>query len=686
MENLESDQLVTQQEEKNQFINTLEEELNGLNMESFTSIPVMIDFILVVESMFKKKINEADFLLAIDKKACRDIINEKLWKIISQNEKFPKIVANVKVIVHKFFETEISYTPERANEELEILYKKLNQNRISRLSNKEVKEKSEDTEDINNFMKRKTKDLYKQLKIKLAENFKTKGFPRALCVDYKIKINQRLFKILVPELREKMFGDNIQSDAFYSIISTECADIISNRKDLFFLLDPEDKIALFKVIFKITNNYINARKYSEQNAVEMAQMLMTNVKPHLFNKSLPRPISELTDEKIVNFIISSVIIMFSLSNTNGYGASRQILQDTIKQLNDELARIDFSPDNKFRIIEKLAFNQYFPKLPAKDDLDFLSIVKKVNTEFNGTEISDRFTNFVQNIPYKTSKSFQESIINIAQQIFYPHMEDAVEFDANQLLLVPYDKQNFSANVSILVSGFMSSRDDHRIEWENLILDFDNFSEFFFFNWDSKHGNHVFRDCIRFIGGVSLTIMTRNFYKLMQAIEAFLTTNNTFNKCKVISKYCGKLLAYIIASEDVYLGRTINLVSFSQGCSVVKYCLKELYELSKIEPRLVGKVQNVILMGGAVSLRNKQKWQEILKIVSGRVINCWSSDDNVLHQVYLLLDPDTAIGAEPLYLGEDLKEVIENYDFTNFEIGHEDYRNYMNEIIKDVKIF
>jgi len=55
---------------------------------------------------------------------------------------------------------------------------------------------------------------------------------------------------------------------------------------------------------------------------------------------------------------------------------------------------------------------------------------------------------------------------------------------------------------------------------------------------------------------------------------------------------------LIVKANLFGDCCINLISFSLGCVVVYYCIEELYNLKSFD-----KINNVILMGGAMNLKN-----------------------------------------------------------------------------------
>ena len=63
------------------------------------------------------------------------------------------------------------------------------------------------------------------------------------------------------------------------------------------------------------------------------------------------------------------------------------------------------------------------------------------------------------------------------------------------------------------------------------------------------------------------------YKILQVMLNLVRTTLTNEKQK--AEYSGKLLSIILLSKKFFGDLKINLVGFSLGCHVIKYCLKEI---------------------------------------------------------------------------------------------------------------
>ena len=108
------------------------------------------------------------------------------------------------------------------------------------------------------------------------------------------------------------------------------------------------------------------------------------------------------------------------------------------------------------------------------------------------------------------------------------------------------------------------------------------------------------------------------------------------------------MAYIIASRTIFRFQTLNLIGFSLGSHLIKYCLKQLYYISQYAHSVLNIIQNVVFVAGATYFRNKEKWKNIFsKTVVGRVINCYGNNDCILKYIFKITTFKTAIGIFPV---------------------------------------
>ena len=137
--------------------------------------------------------------------------------------------------------------------------------------------------------------------------------------------------------------------------------------------------------------------------------------------------------------------------------------------------------------------------------------------------------------------------------------------------------------------------------------------------------------------------------------------------KKVSKFYGKLLAYILISREIFTYQTINLVGYSIGCNIIKYCLLELNKLKK-EDNHLDLINNVVFIGGSINIKF-DKYPNIFEAITGKIINVFSRADKDLIEYN-----KTAIGLSPLQTKDENvnKYQINNIDLTIKNIKQNDY--------------
>ena len=128
--------------------------------------------------------------------------------------------------------------------------------------------------------------------------------------------------------------------------------------------------------------------------------------------------------------------------------------------------------------------------------------------------------------------------------------------------------------------------------------------------------------------------------------------------KKVAKFYGKLLAYIIVSREIFTFQTINLIGYSMGCNVIKYCLLELNKINR-NSTYSDMINNVIFIGGATNIKF-DKYPNIFESIIGKVVNVFSKTDKDL------IDYNkTAIGLNSL---ETKNENFNKYQVINIDLS------------------
>ena len=275
-------------------------------------------------------------------------------------------------------------------------------------------------------------------------------------------------------------------------------------------------------------------------------------------------------------------------------------------------------------------------------------------------IFNRFDSIRKKLLNKTAASPKLEGKNIENAVLHLLNEPPRSINClNTFELFPFATQHYSNTITILISGFLSESSNYLKDWKHIIHNGSKYSMYYGYRWPS---------------GSELKLV----YNLLSLNKMGLIKRGKqyFIKNKYKAKYAGKLLGIIIQSRQIFKNCKINLIGFSLGCHVIKYCLKEM-ENNKSDCL----INNVYLFGGATYFGNSFLWENIFaNQISGRIVNCYSQVDEILKRLYSLSTGQNAIGNDPIEI-ESEKFKIENYDLTDLNIGHLSYRDNLDMILK-----
>ncbi|KAF1980679.1 DUF726-domain-containing protein [Aulographum hederae CBS 113979] len=153
------------------------------------------------------------------------------------------------------------------------------------------------------------------------------------------------------------------------------------------------------------------------------------------------------------------------------------------------------------------------------------------------------------------------------------------------------------------------------------------------------------------------------------VRAASVLDNPFSIAKARSDKAGKVLADALMSK-VQGERPVTLVGYSLGARVIFSCLQTLAQNDA-----VGLVESVVLMGAPVPT-DSIAWRKIKAVVTGRVVNVYSTNDLILGFLYR---------ASSVQLGvAGLEQVrvpgVENVDVSKLVSGHTRYRYLTGSIL------
>ncbi|KAL2199042.1 hypothetical protein P885DRAFT_31132 [Corynascus similis CBS 632.67] len=149
-----------------------------------------------------------------------------------------------------------------------------------------------------------------------------------------------------------------------------------------------------------------------------------------------------------------------------------------------------------------------------------------------------------------------------------------------------------------------------------------------------------------------------------------TVDNPFSLAKNRSEKAGEILADALINK-VQGERPVTLIGYSLGARVIYSCLRSL-----AARRAFGLVDSVVFIGAPVP-SNRQHWQMIRTVVSGKLFNVYSENDYLL--AFLYRATSIQLGVAGLQEIKDI-EGVENLNLTEEVQGHMRYANLIAKIL------
>jgi hypothetical protein len=150
-------------------------------------------------------------------------------------------------------------------------------------------------------------------------------------------------------------------------------------------------------------------------------------------------------------------------------------------------------------------------------------------------------------------------------------------------------------------------------------------------------------------------------------------DNPFSVAKYRADRAGEVLADALINK-VQGERPVTLVGYSLGARLIYSCVSRL-----AERRAFGLVENVVLLGAACP-SDAEDWRAIRAVVSGRVVNVFSTKDMILG--FLYRTSSIQLGVAGLQPVQGVKGV-QNVDVTELVDGHLQYRFITGSILRKI---
>lgn len=154
------------------------------------------------------------------------------------------------------------------------------------------------------------------------------------------------------------------------------------------------------------------------------------------------------------------------------------------------------------------------------------------------------------------------------------------------------------------------------------------------------------------------------------LNAASYVDNPFSLARNRSEKAGKVLADALINK-VQGERPVTLIGYSLGARVIYSCLRSLAARQKF-----GLVENVVFVGAPIP-SNRNHWQMMRSVVSGKMYNVFSDSDYIL--AFLYRATSIQLGIAGLQAIHDV-EGVENLDLSEEVQGHLRYPELIGKIL------
>ena len=443
--------------------------------------------------------------------------------------------------------------------------------------------------------------------MKIYEHYKELNSEFDLIMQKEDKLNEEeLSKIklyFINDLFNQEYDDNKQDNKDINIINNDISNSLKVNKKYLKLLFSLSVLFNRIVIFKELKE--EEKKENEDNIINIDGKaynikIVSKLKCSSINKQMLNNMLKIFEEKksfLYNYLIDTYIYDNIMKNNNRH----------LYVKNREREKLILNFQEILLRIEKNETNKKHYELFYKENISIFN-QPKLTVGFFGGLFGGKVPNSI-----KTDKG---------KEIYY---------NINDLKLIPVVKSDInSTQITIIIDGSISNdilltsnkkEISHKEVFSSFFTnnEYTN-SDFYLYDWQSV-----------------------NYEELSQT--------------KKVSKFYGKLLAYIVNSREIFTFQTLNLVGYSMGCNIIKYCLLELNKINE-KSNYSDIINNVIFIGGCINIKF-DKYPNIFDSITGKIINIFSKGDKDLIEYN-----KTAIGLDNL---KTKKEYINKYQIINVDL-------------------
>lgn len=267
-----------------------------------------------------------------------------------------------------------------------------------------------------------------------------------------------------------------------------------------------------------------------------------------------------------------------------------------------------------------------------------------------------------------------------------------EFGFGQLQIQSIGKDNIASvttpqlDITIALSGWIKdeNEEDFTRPWKCLFAS----REQYYLRYESEYLLELGK-AIEYIASIAISMATQEAlkYTILSGIVSAIAwpagllgfasvIDNPWGVCCRRSAQVGKHLADVLINRE-HGRRPVTLIGYSLGARVIYYCLREMSERENCH----GLILDAYLIGAPCTGR-KKRWDQISKVVAGKIVNAYCKTDWLLRFLYRTLSMHTVAGLQPI---ESSNPNLINIDLSHLVSGHGEYPDKMNLVLKELGI-
>ena len=282
------------------------------------------------------------------------------------------------------------------------------------------------------------------------------------------------------------------------------------------------------------------------------------------------------------------------------------------------------------------------------------------------------------LPLHTSQGGEGDRLSRLVEHFKPqkHEEDDAE-SSNQETA----KENRRLRVTIGISGWLTDKSEVVSPWQVL----GSGGEPFALRWELEallNLGHAIQGAVKSfawsyvkmellkqtaLAGLMAATWPLSFLKFSKVLD------NPFSIAKNRADKAGAILADALINK-VQGERPVSLIGYSLGARMIMTCLQTL-----AQRKAFGLVESVVVMGAPVP-SDAQDWKISRSVVTGRLINVYSSRDYILG--FLYRTSSVQYGVAGLQTIDESVHGVENVDVSDSVTGHLQYRRMVGQLLAE----